>query len=99
MLGRYVARRSHIIRFHCNRRLFAHSCHSRILWLQGFADQAMRRVECQIVDARASDHLWSLANALLLSACPIALLAGDLILAERYVKALMDLSARHAMEL
>lgn len=99
MLGRYVARRSHIIRFHCDQRLFAHSYHSRIFWLQGFADQVMRSVECQIVDARASDHPWSLANALLLSACPIALLAGDLILAERYVKALMDLSARHAMEL
>src|ERR1700730_8762255 len=36
MLGRYVARRSHIIRFHCDQRLFAHSYHSRILWLQGF---------------------------------------------------------------
>ena len=99
MLGRYVARRSHIIRFHCDQRLFAHSYHSRILWLQGFADQAMRSVECQIVDARVSEHPWSLANALLLSACPIALLAGDLTLAERYVKVLMDLSARHAMEL
>jgi predicted ATPase/DNA-binding winged helix-turn-helix (wHTH) protein len=99
MLGRYVAKRSHIIRFNCDQRLFAHSYHSRILWLQGFADQALRSVECQIVDARVSDHPWSLANVLLLAACPIALLVGDLSLAERYVKALMELSARHAMEL
>ena len=99
MLGRYVAKRSHIIRFHYDQRLLAHSYHSLILWLQGFADQAMRSVECQVADARASDHPVSLANALLQSACPVALLVGDLALAERYVKALMDLSARHAREL
>ena len=58
----------------------------------------MRGVECQIVDARASDRSWSLANAVQ-SACPIALLVGELTSAERCVKALMDLSARHAMEL
>jgi len=99
MLGRYVARTSHIIRFQYDQRSLAHSYHSLILWLQGFADQAMRSVECHIVDARASDHPLSLSNALLQSACPIALFVGDLTLAERYVKALIDLSARHALEL
>jgi hypothetical protein len=34
MLGRYVAIRSHIIRFQYDQRLLAHSYHSRILWLQ-----------------------------------------------------------------
>jgi len=99
MLGHYVARRSHIIRFHYDQRLLAHSYHSLILWLQGFADQAMRSLECHVVDPRASDHPVSLAAALLQSACPVALFVGDLTLAERYVKALMDLSARHALEL
>jgi predicted ATPase len=59
----------------------------------------MHSVECHVVDPRASDHPVSLASALLNSACPVALLVGDLTLAERYVKALMDLSARHALEL
>src|SRR6202162_3533064 len=99
MLGHYVARRSHIIRFHYDQRLLAHSNHSLILWLQGFADQAMHSVECRVVDARASDHPLSLATVLLQSACPIALHVGDLTLAERYVKALMDHSARHAVEM
>ena len=98
MLGRYVAKRSHIIRFLYDQRLMAHSYYSLLRWLQGFADQAMRSVECQVADARDSDHPVTLANALLQSACPVALLAGDLALAERYVKALMDLSARHARE-
>jgi hypothetical protein len=96
MLDRYVARRSHI--FHYDQRLQAHSYHSLILWLQGFADQAVRSIEC-VVDPSATDHPLSLSNALLQSACPVALLVGDLISAERYVKALMDLSAWHALEL
>jgi predicted ATPase/DNA-binding winged helix-turn-helix (wHTH) protein len=99
LLGRYVARTSHIIRFQFDQQLLAHSYRCRILWLQGFADQAMRSVESHLVAARASDHPYSLFSGLLQTACPIALLAGDLTLAERYVKALMDLSARHAVEL
>jgi predicted ATPase len=58
----------------------------------------MRSLECHVGDPRASDHPVSLAAALLQSACPVALFVGDL-RAERYVKALMDLSARHALEL
>jgi predicted ATPase/DNA-binding winged helix-turn-helix (wHTH) protein len=98
MLDSYVARRSHLIRFLYDQRLLAHSYYSLIRWLQGFGDQAMRSVECHVVDARASDHPVTLANVLLQSACPVALLVGDLTLAERYVKELMDLSARHARE-
>jgi hypothetical protein len=99
MLGRYIARTSHIIRFQFDQQLLAHSYHTRILWLQGFADQAMRTVESHLVAARTSDHPYSLFSGLLQTACPVALLAGDLTLAERYVKALMDLSARHDVEL
>src|ERR1700730_2022979 len=40
-----------------------------------------------------------MSHALLQSACHVALLVGDLTLAERYVKALRDLSVRHAVEL
>src|SRR5258708_16217693 len=59
----------------------------------------MRSVDCHVADPRAGDHPMSLADALLQTACPLALLVGDLTLAERYIKALMDLSARHAVEL
>src|SRR6266403_1247158 len=57
----------------------------------------MRSIECDLVDARAKDHPVSLSNALVQSACPVALLVGDLTLAECYVKGLMDLSARHTL--
>jgi predicted ATPase/DNA-binding winged helix-turn-helix (wHTH) protein len=96
MLGRYVARRSHIIRYQRDQRLLARSYHFEILWLQGFADQTMRSVECSVVDARASDHPVSLSTTLTFASSN-ALHVGDLTLAERYAKALMDLSARHAL--
>jgi predicted ATPase/DNA-binding winged helix-turn-helix (wHTH) protein len=99
MLDHYIARRSHIIRFQYDQRSLARSYHSLILWLLGFSDQAMRSIECNLVDAHASDHPVSLSNALVQSACPVALFVGDLTVAERYVKALTDLSARHALEL
>jgi predicted ATPase len=59
----------------------------------------MRSVERQVVDARASDHPVSLGHVLLQSACPIALHVGDLALAEHYVKAITDHSARHVVEM
>src|SRR3979409_1885462 len=70
-----------------------------MLWLQVFAERALHSFESHLVAARASDHPYSLFSGLLQTACPIALLAGDLALAERYLKALMDLSASHAVEL
>jgi predicted ATPase/DNA-binding winged helix-turn-helix (wHTH) protein len=90
MLGRYVARRSDIIRFQYDQRSLARSYYSLILWLQGFADQAMRSIERNLVDPRASDHPVSLAAA-------VALFVGDLTLVKRYVKAHRDLSGRHAL--
>jgi hypothetical protein len=65
---------------------------------QGFADHAIHGIECILVDARACDHPVSLISVLSW-ACPVAFLVGDLTLAERYVKALMDRSARHTLEL
>jgi predicted ATPase len=56
----------------------------------------MRVVERQVVDPHARNHPVSLANALLQSAL-IPLLVGNLTLAERYVQALLELSARHAL--
>ena len=99
MLGRYVARRSHIIRFYYDQRLVAQAYHARILWLRGFADQAIRTVGRTLVDARASDHPLSVPSVLLMAACPVALLVGDLTLAERHIQTLLDLSARHSLEL
>ncbi len=57
---------------------------ARVLWLQGFADQAMREIESNIEGAISIDHTLSLWNALAQAACPISLLVGDLAAAERF---------------
>src|SRR5258708_18830477 len=53
MLDRYVAPidRSDKIRFQFDQRTTARCFHSRILWLQGFADQAMRVAASTVEDA------------------------------------------------
>jgi predicted ATPase/DNA-binding winged helix-turn-helix (wHTH) protein len=98
MLGRYVApvQRSHMIRFQFDQRVTAHIALAEVLWLQGYSDQAMRAVETNIADAAALHHALSLCNALA-KACPVALLAGDLPAAERFVAMLLEHSARNPL--
>jgi hypothetical protein len=99
MLAGYVApeRRSHVIRFGRDQGLAARGLLARILWLQGFLDQAVLAAQGAVDEAEASDHTMSLCGILADAACPIALLSGDLVTAERYVRMLLDRSARHAL--
>jgi predicted ATPase len=70
---------------------------SRVLWLQGFPDQAMRTAESSVEDARAANHGLSFCYALALGACLIALLVGNLAATEHYVGMLLDHSTRHSL--
>jgi predicted ATPase len=99
MLAHYVrpTRKLEIIRFHFDPQLAARAFLARVLWLQGFPDQAMRTAESSIEDARAANQMTTLCYALALAACPIALWTGDLTAAESYVGALLDHSTRHAL--
>jgi predicted ATPase len=92
-----VDHRSSIIRFPIDLRVAARTVLARVLWLQGFPDQAMRAAESSIEDARAADHAVSFCYALARSACPIALAVGDMAMAEHYVAMLLDHSTRHAL--
>jgi predicted ATPase/DNA-binding winged helix-turn-helix (wHTH) protein len=91
------ARKSQIVRFRVDPWAAARAYLARILWLQGFPDQAIRAAESSIDDARATDHAISLCYALSLAACPIALFTGDLVAAAHYVRMLLDHSARHSL--
>jgi len=86
MLRRYVSpdRRSDIVRFQFDQRVTAQITLARVLWLQGYADQAMREIENNIEGAVSINHTLSLCNALAQGACPISLLVGDLAAAERF---------------
>jgi predicted ATPase len=92
MLAYYVIpdQRSHIIRFQFDQRVMARVLLARILWLQGFPDQAMRAASVSVDDACAANHGMSVCYALAVAACPIALLTGNFAEAEHYVGILLD---------
>jgi predicted ATPase len=89
--------RAQIIRFPIDQRMAAGVFLSRILWLQGFPEQAMRAAESSVEAARAANHAISLCYALVYAACPIAFWVGDLAAAEHYVGMLLDHSTRHTL--
>jgi predicted ATPase/DNA-binding winged helix-turn-helix (wHTH) protein len=100
MLSRCTApiRRSHIIRFQFDLPVAAHGSLARILWLQGFPDQAMRMAQDNVEDARAIDHVISISLYWALdAACMVALAVGDLATAERSVAMLLEHPAKHAL--
>ena len=101
VLAHYVppVQKSHIIRFQTDQRVTARVFLARILWVQGFPDQAMRAAHNSVEDARAANHAISLCYALAQAACPIAVLVGDLAAAEHYVGMLLDHSTRHELPL
>jgi predicted ATPase/DNA-binding winged helix-turn-helix (wHTH) protein len=92
-------RDSHIIRFHTDLRVSARVYLARVLWLQGFSEQAVRTAEMSIEEAQATGHALSLCTALALAACPIALWVGNLAMAAKYARELLDHSRRHYLPL
>jgi predicted ATPase/DNA-binding winged helix-turn-helix (wHTH) protein len=97
--GRDVFRYQDIIRFGTDLCVSARVFLARVLWLQGFADQAVRTAETSIEEAQATGHAMSLCYALALAACPIALWVGNLAAAARYTAMLIDHSRKHSLPL
>jgi predicted ATPase/DNA-binding winged helix-turn-helix (wHTH) protein len=99
MLSGYVApvQRLPLVLFQFDQRLVARLALARILWLQGFPDQARLTAQSTVDDGRALNHAVSLCLALDKAACPVALLTGDMAAAESYVAMLLDSSAAHAL--
>ena len=89
--------RAETARFQLDPRLAASGTLANVLWLQGYPDQAARMAEQQLVGAQKADHALALCNALVHTACPLALLVGDLPGAERLLAMIEDHVARHAM--
>ena len=91
-------RRSHIMRYQFDQRVVTESLRARILWLQGFPDRAVRAAESIVEYARAQDHPASLFYGLIQAACPVALYAGDLASADRFVKLIAEISIKQATD-
>jgi predicted ATPase/DNA-binding winged helix-turn-helix (wHTH) protein len=101
MLDRYVAsvQPSQILRFQFDQRVLAQVFLSRILWLQGFPEQAFRMAQMSVEFARAIGHPLSLCIALADAACPVGLDIGDLASVEANAAILLELSAKHGLHI
>jgi hypothetical protein len=73
-----------------NQRSAALTMLARILWIQGFPEQATMRATQAVEAALATGHTISLCHALALGACPVALWVGDIEAARRYKALLLE---------
>ena len=94
-----LAQQPQIVRVRFEMRVSTHYFQARILWLQGFAEQALRVVEHNIEEGNAIGQALSFCSVLGQGACPIAFWAGDLDAAERYGAMLLDHTERHPIRL
>jgi len=88
-----------VIRFQIDVKASTLAFLARVLWLQGFSDQAVRSAELSIEEALETGHALSLCYALALAACPIALWVGNLARAAHYAGMLLDESTKHSLPL
>jgi predicted ATPase/DNA-binding winged helix-turn-helix (wHTH) protein len=86
-----------IIRFIFDQRTTARSLLARVLWLQGFPDQAASAAETAMAEARANGDMLTVCQVIVQAACPISILTGDNRRLESLVGTLLDYSARNAL--
>jgi predicted ATPase/DNA-binding winged helix-turn-helix (wHTH) protein len=100
MLNRYVPPvvGSQMIRFIFDQRATARCFLARILWLQGFPDQAMAAVDDIVAGALRGEDVLSLCQVLVQAACPVSLFVGDTDKLERFVEALLKHSVRNTLD-
>ncbi len=101
MLDRSVAPAppSQILRFQFDQRVLAQVFLSRILWLQGFPEQATRMAHSSVEDAQAIGHALSLCIALADTACLVGLFIGDHASVEANAAILLERSAKHGLHI
>ena len=99
MVAHYVAPSTgpRIVRFIFDQRATARSFLARILWLQGFPDQAAAAAQTSIDEAKAANDMLTVCQVLVQAACPISILAGDYRRLELFVAMLLDYSSRNAL--
>ena len=92
MLARSGALRSRLqpIRFGLDQRVAGMFHLSRVLWVQGYPDQAMRMAVAGVNEAAAIDHTTSLCFALADGACPVSAWFGDTAATARFAGMLSE---------
>ena len=94
-----LAQQPQIVRVRFDMRVSTHYFQARILWLQGFADQALCAIEDNVEEGHEIGHALTFCSVLGQGACPITFLAGDLAAAARHGAMLLDHTERHPVRL
>jgi predicted ATPase/DNA-binding winged helix-turn-helix (wHTH) protein len=82
--------------YQIDQRLATRAILCRILWVQGFPDQALSAARATVEDGLSDNHALSICFASLF-ACPVMLWTGDVPAATRLVATVLDRSAQHAL--
>jgi predicted ATPase len=94
-----LAQQPQIVRVRFEMRVSTHYFQARILWLQGFPEEALRVVERNIQEGNAVGQALTFCSVLGQAACPIAFWAGDLDAAARYGAMLLEHTERNPIRL
>lgn len=99
LLARYApsVHRWHTLGSQIDQGLMARSTLSRILWLQGFPDRALKLREQALQGVRAQGHAIALCYVLFASAIPVAFEAGDIDAARAALDLLQDVAAQNGL--
>jgi predicted ATPase len=87
------------LRFGLDQRIAAFGNLARILWLQGFPEQATRAAAAAVKEARALNHANSLCMALCDGACGLAAMAGEVHMVDELATTLIDSADKHGLEI
>jgi predicted ATPase/DNA-binding winged helix-turn-helix (wHTH) protein len=87
------------LRFGLDQRIAAFGNLARILWLQGFPEQATRTAAAAVKEARALNHANSICTALCDGACAIAAMAGEVQKVDELATMLIDSADKHGLEI
>jgi predicted ATPase/DNA-binding winged helix-turn-helix (wHTH) protein len=99
MLANYVVPTTgpRIIRFVFDQLATGRSLLARVLWLQGFPDQAGAAAQRAIEEAKGSGDMLTVCQVLVQAACPISILTGDYQRLETQVDSLLEYSTRNSL--
>jgi predicted ATPase len=84
----------HKILFHYDQRALARARLSRVLCLQGYVAQATEQARISFEEAKAADPWFTLCWVLHHAVCPVALMTGDIAVADQGVMTMNDLATR-----
>ena len=90
---------SSIVRFRTNKEVAGPAYLARVLWVQGYPEQAMQGASLAVTRAIAASHALTTCEVLANAGCPIALWAGDLEASQYYTGLCKDLASKNGLRI